>query len=388
MVEVVVRLAPAPHHAVRRGRRRRRGPARGAGCARRGPRWSARSGGAARRRRRCRAPRRGCRPRRRWGGSGPRRPGAASSCRRRWARAPPSARRRRPATRSGRAASPGPVGRSRRRTRSPRPCGNPSEAGRSGARRVTARATRAPRVGAPGLVGNRLAAWSRRRRPGASTRSWPVTRPTSSPGCPGSRARSRSPGPWPSSARPARPAIGIALPVAGDPVGLGGPAAFNAAALDAGEATVVRWRRAGPAPGRRRVEWTAYDAGHAAAGRRRRGGPCAPARAPASGHGAGRPRRGPLAARGRRRADEPPPPAPRWRRHPGRRRAAPSSRRRSLQALGDRRPRARGRRRCALSAAEATRRRESLQPLGAAARRGLVAACSPEVWPGRVGVRQ
>ncbi len=35
----------------------------------------------------------------------------------------------------------------------------------------------------------------------------------------------------------------------------------------------------------------------------------------------------------------------------------------------------------ALSAAEAALRRESLLPLGAAARRGLVAACSPEVWP-------
>ncbi len=35
----------------------------------------------------------------------------------------------------------------------------------------------------------------------------------------------------------------------------------------------------------------------------------------------------------------------------------------------------------ALSAAQATLRRESLHPLGAAARRGLVAACSPEVWP-------
>ena len=35
----------------------------------------------------------------------------------------------------------------------------------------------------------------------------------------------------------------------------------------------------------------------------------------------------------------------------------------------------------ALSAAQAAQRRETLQPLGTAARRGLVAACSPEVWP-------
>jgi hypothetical protein len=32
--------------------------------------------------------------------------------------------------------------------------------------------------------------------------------------------------------------VGIALPVAGDPVGLGGPADFNAAALEAGEAAL------------------------------------------------------------------------------------------------------------------------------------------------------
>ena len=33
--------------------------------------------------------------------------------------------------------------------------------------------------------------------------------------------------------------FGLALPVAGDPLGLGGPPAFNAAALGAGEAVVV-----------------------------------------------------------------------------------------------------------------------------------------------------
>jgi hypothetical protein len=35
----------------------------------------------------------------------------------------------------------------------------------------------------------------------------------------------------------------------------------------------------------------------------------------------------------------------------------------------------------ALSTAEAELRRGALRPLGAAARRGLVAACSPEAWP-------
>jgi hypothetical protein len=34
----------------------------------------------------------------------------------------------------------------------------------------------------------------------------------------------------------------------------------------------------------------------------------------------------------------------------------------------------------AISATEANLRRAAIQPLGAAARRGLVAACSPEVW--------
>ena len=37
----------------------------------------------------------------------------------------------------------------------------------------------------------------------------------------------------------------------------------------------------------------------------------------------------------------------------------------------------------ALSSHEAERRRHLLQPLGRAARRAIVAACSPEVWPDR-----
>lgn len=37
----------------------------------------------------------------------------------------------------------------------------------------------------------------------------------------------------------------------------------------------------------------------------------------------------------------------------------------------------------ALSSYEAERRRHLLQPLGRAARRAIVAACSPEVWPDR-----
>ena len=133
VVEVVVRLAPAPDHAVRRGDDDVADQLVARDALGERPHWSARSAAAARRRRRCRAPRRGSRRRRRSGGSGPRRPGAAWSCRRRWGRAPPSAHPRRPATRSGRAVSPGPVGRSRRRTRSPRPCAQPYR-GRLGSR--------------------------------------------------------------------------------------------------------------------------------------------------------------------------------------------------------------------------------------------------------------
>ena len=76
-----------------------------AGSARPGRRWSARSAAAARRRRRCRAPRRGCRPPRTWGGSAPRRPGAGWSCRRRWGRGRPSARPPRPSSRRPRSGS-------------------------------------------------------------------------------------------------------------------------------------------------------------------------------------------------------------------------------------------------------------------------------------------
>jgi hypothetical protein len=54
--------------------------------------------------------------------------------------------------------------------------------------------------------------------------------------------------------------VGLAVPAPGDPVGLGGPADLNGAALDAGEAALsAGWglvpRQVGAA-----VEWTAYDA--------------------------------------------------------------------------------------------------------------------------------
>ena len=100
VVELVVALAPAPDHAVRRGDHDVVDQLVRAGSARPARRWSARSGAAARRRRRCRAPRRGSRRPRRWGGSARRRPAAGWSCRRRWGRAPPSARPPRRSSRS------------------------------------------------------------------------------------------------------------------------------------------------------------------------------------------------------------------------------------------------------------------------------------------------
>jgi hypothetical protein len=60
------------------------------------------------------------------------------------------------------------------------------------------------------------------------------------------------------------PRVHLALPVPGDPLGLAGPAAFNAAALDAGEAVVLagRDRTVGlvPALDARTVLWTAAEA--------------------------------------------------------------------------------------------------------------------------------
>jgi hypothetical protein len=173
--------------------------------------------------------------------------------------------------------------------------------------------------------------------------------------------------------------VGLALPVAGDPVGLGGPAALNEAALDAGEAAIsgpvaLVPRRVGAA-----VEWTAYDA--------------APRQLSDVGEADRMLRLGlQQAAGGLAELD-----VAQWRpeaadalmnlRHRPRLRPPPGTpdrcadlAARALQALvivelaleddGG-----------ALSLAKAELRRTTLQPLGAAARRALVAACSPEVWP-------
>lgn len=173
--------------------------------------------------------------------------------------------------------------------------------------------------------------------------------------------------------------FGLALPGSGDPVGIGGPADFSAAALEYGEAVVAGRhglvpRRVGAA-----VEWTAYaassrqldDVGEADRGLRRA-----------------------LQDSVSRLADLD---VARWRpeaadalmnlHHPPRLKPPPGTPERCVdlagralqaQAIVDLALEDDG---GAVSATEVAARWAALQPLGAAARRGLVAACSPEVWP-------
>jgi hypothetical protein len=173
--------------------------------------------------------------------------------------------------------------------------------------------------------------------------------------------------------------IGLALPVAGDPAGLGGPAAFNAAALDAGEAVVAG--EVGLVPQRvgAATVWTAYDAD----------------RRPLTDVGeADRTLRLILQQAASALADLD---VARWRpeaadalmdlHHAPRLRPAPGTPGRCVE-LAARALQARAITELALaddggahSASEADLRRGALQPLGDAARHALVAACSPEVWP-------
>lgn len=57
--------------------------------------------------------------------------------------------------------------------------------------------------------------------------------------------------------------LGLALPAEGDPLGLGGPGAFNAAALDAGEAVVAAGAGTGLVPTRvgAAITWSTHPAG-------------------------------------------------------------------------------------------------------------------------------
>jgi hypothetical protein len=172
---------------------------------------------------------------------------------------------------------------------------------------------------------------------------------------------------------------GLALPEPGDPVGIGGPPELSAAALDAGEAVVAG--RVGLVPRRvgAAIEWTAYRAD---------------LRQLADVGEADRALRLALQEAATVLADLD---VARWRpevadalmdlHHPPPLRPPPGTPPRCVQ-LAARALQARAIVRLALeddggalTADEMARRRAALQPLGAAARRALVAACSPEVWP-------
>lgn len=176
-------------------------------------------------------------------------------------------------------------------------------------------------------------------------------------------------------------ALGAAFPAEGDPVGLGGPAAFNADALEAGEAVVAADAGLGLVPHRTgaAVIWTA----HAAARRQ----------LPDVGEADRQLRRALIDSANALAALD----VARWRpdvadellnlRH-RESVSAPAGvptrcvelASRGLQAIGiaDLAMEDDG---GAVSAAEATAREGALRPLARAGRRALVAACSPEVWP-------
>jgi hypothetical protein len=175
--------------------------------------------------------------------------------------------------------------------------------------------------------------------------------------------------------------FGCAAPAAGDPTGLGGPAAFNAAALEAGEAVVASGAGLGLVPTRvgAAIVWQAF--------------PAQPRQLPDVGE-ADRELRSTLLDSANRLAALD---VARWRpevadelmdlRHPRPVTAPPGIPGRCLDLAG------RGLRAMtivdlaladdggALSSREIEQRRTALQPLDRAGRRALVAACSPEAWP-------
>ncbi|WP_028644227.1 hypothetical protein [Nocardioides sp. URHA0020] len=175
--------------------------------------------------------------------------------------------------------------------------------------------------------------------------------------------------------------LGAAFPTEGDPVGLGGPAAFNADALEAGEAVVAAEAGLGLVPHRTgaAVTWTTY-----AASRRQ---------LPDVGE-ADRQLRSALveSANSLARLD-----VARWRPDVAdellnlRHRAgilAPAGVPERCVDLAGRGLQAMGIVELALeddggavSASEILAREAALRPLARAGRRALVAACSPEVWP-------
>jgi hypothetical protein len=176
--------------------------------------------------------------------------------------------------------------------------------------------------------------------------------------------------------------LGLALPVPGDPLGLGGPSVFNTAALSAGEAVVATGAQIGLVPGRvgGSVTWTEH--------------PALRRQVPDIGE-ADRALRSALleTAEDLARLD-----VARWRpevadeltdlRHPRPVAAPPGVPTRCLALAG------RGMQAMtivelalqddggALSASETEQRRSALADLERASRRALVAACSPDAWPG------
>lgn len=176
-------------------------------------------------------------------------------------------------------------------------------------------------------------------------------------------------------------AVGAALPVEGDPVGLGGPPAFNTDALEAGEAVVVVGTGLGLVPQRTgaAIAWTVHPAG--------------PRQLPDVGEADRALRAGLVESANALAALD----VARWRpevadqlmdlrhREPL---TAPDGvparcvelAARGLQAI-DVVALALEDDGAAVSASEAQQRRDALVPLDRAGRRALVAACSPEVWP-------
>ena len=174
---------------------------------------------------------------------------------------------------------------------------------------------------------------------------------------------------------------GLALPVEGDPLGLGGPPDLNAAALDAGQAVVAGDLGLVPEEQGETVQWHAHDA--------------APRQLPDVGE-ADRTLRATMLGAAADLADLE---VARWRPEAADALMNLHHRPRVEAPLGTP-PRcvdlaARGLQAWAivdlaladdggaLSSYEVERRRGLLQPLGRAARRAIVAACSPEVWPDR-----
>ncbi len=172
---------------------------------------------------------------------------------------------------------------------------------------------------------------------------------------------------------------GVALPVDGDPLGLGGPRAFNEAALEAGQAVVAGTLGLVPVEQGDTVQWRAFDA--------------APRQLPDVGE-ADRTLRETLLGAARDLADLD---VARWRpeaadalmdlHHQPTLEAPLGTPARCVDLA------ARGLQAWAivdlalvddggaLSSHEIERRRGLLQPLAHSARRAIVAACSPEVWP-------